>query len=162
MKKLAAFLLAATLCCTATVPAFAANITTNGESKNTVLTYSVATDYIVTIPESTTLGGQIVISSSKANTEPDKAVKVRISNLTDQGAAQLSRTADTDYKITATAKQKNQTINNNTVVAQFADVTVKTDAEAITFENPVAVSGGEIKAGSYTGSLTFTVSYEAE
>ena len=159
MKKLAVFLLTAALCCAAAVPAFAAEVTGNG-SQDTSLTYSVKSDYIVVIPESTTLDGEIVISSSKANTEPGMAVKVRISNLNADGAAELSRTDDTDYKITAAAKQNNGGITNDTVVAQFADVTAATAADAISFENPVSPDGGEIKAGSYTGSLTFTVSYE--
>ena len=159
MKKLASFLLTAALCCTAATPAFAADVTTEG-SQNTALTYSVKTDYIVTIPEQVSLDEEIVISSSKANTEPGKAVKVRISDLTAAGAAELIRTNDESYQITATAKQNSTGITNNTVVAQFADVTAETKADPITFDDPVAVNGGEIKAGSYTGSLTFSVSYE--
>ena len=156
MKKLASFLLAAALCCTAAVPAFAADVTT----QDTTLTYSVNTDYIVTIPEQVALDEEIIISSSKANTEPNMAVKVRISDLTADGAAELTRTDNTDYKITAAAKQNNAGITNNTIVAQFADVTAETKADAISFEDPASPDGGEIKAGSYTGSLTFTVSYE--
>ncbi len=156
MKKMGSFLLAAALCCTAAVPAFAADVTT----QDTTLTYSVNTDYIVTIPEQVALDEEIVISSSKANTEPNMAVKVRISDLTAGGAAELARTDNTDYKITAAAKQNSAGITNNTVVAQFADVTAETKADAISFEDPVSPDGGEIKAGSYTGSLTFTVSYE--
>lgn len=159
MKKFASFLLAAALCCTAAVPAFAADVTTEGD-QDTALTYSVKTDYIVTIPEQVSLDEEIVISSSKANTEPGMAVKVRISDLTAEGAAELIRTNDESYQITAAAKQNNTGITNNTVVAQFADVTAEKSADPITFDDPVAVNGGEIKAGSYTGSLTFTVSYE--
>lgn len=159
MKKVITGVLTAALCAGMTVPAFAADVTTEG-SQNTALTYSVETDYIVTIPEQVSLDKEIVISSSKANTEPGMAVKVCISDLTAAGAAELTRTNDESYKITAAAKQKNNGITNNTVVAQFADVTTEKKADAITFDDPVAVNGGEIKAGSYTGSLTFSVSYE--
>lgn len=161
MRKFASFLLAAVLCCTAAVPAFAADITTEGE-KDTTLTYSVKTDYMVTIPEQVSLDEEIVIFSSKANTEPGMEVKVRISDLTADGAAELTRTNDESYQITAAAKQNNTGITNNTVVARFADVTAerKATADPITFDDPVAVNGGEIKAGSYKGSLTFSVSYE--
>ena len=102
-----------------------------------------------------------MISSFKANTEPNMVVKVRISNLTKDGKAELARTGDPTYKITAAAKQNKVAIANDTIVAQFADVTAKTDADTITFDIPVAADGGEIKAGKYTGSLTFTISYEA-
>lgn len=159
MKKLASFLLAAALCCTAAVPVFAADVTTEG-SQNTALTYSVKTDYIVTIPEQVSLDEEIVISSSKANTEPGMAVKVRIYDLDATNVVLLTRSNDTSYQITAAAKQNNQGITNNTVVAQFADVTAEKKAAPITFDDPVAVNGGEIKAGSYTGSLIFSVSYE--
>ena len=125
-----------------------------------VITFEQPADYVVTIPETVALDEEIVISSSKANTEPNMAVKVRISDLTADGKAELARTDDEGYKITAAAKQKNAGITNDTVVAQFADVTAETKAEAITFDTPVAADGGEIKAGNYTGSLTFTVSYE--
>ena len=159
MKKMASFLFAVALCYTAAVPAFAADVTTDG-SKDTSLTYSVSADYIVTIPEQVTLDEEIVISSSKANTEPNMAVKVRISNLTENGEAELARTNDAEYKITVAVKQNDAGITNNTVVAQFEDVTTEIKAAAISFDSPVAVNGGDIKAGAYTGSLIFTVSYE--
>lgn len=163
MKKLAAFLMAAALCCTASIPAFAADtqVSANGGTGDTTLTFSVDTDYVVVIPETVALDEELVISSSLANTEPNMAVKVRISNLTADGKAELARTNDTDYKITAQAKQNSTGITNDTVVATFADVTTATNAPAITFDDPAAASG-DIKAGNYTGTLTFTVSYEAE
>lgn len=160
MKKIITGVLTAALCAGMTVPAFAADVTTEG-SQNTALTYSVAADYVVTIPETVALNEDLVIFSNKANTEPGKAVKVQITGLTDAGAAELARTDDQEYKITAQAKQNGKAITNDTVVAKFADVTAKEEAPAITFDAPAAASG-EIKAGHYTGSLTFTVSYEAE
>lgn len=163
MKKTVALLLSAALLGTYTLPAYAADasVDTEGGSGNTTVTYSVNEEYVVTIPETVSLDGQLVISSNKANTEPGMAVKVRISNLTEDGKAELARTGDTDYKITAQAKQNDAAISNASVVATFADVTENTLAAPITFEEPAAESG-EIKAGAYTGTLTFTINYEAE
>ena len=52
-----------------------------------VITFEQPADYVVTIPETVALDEEIVISSSKANTEPNMAVKVRISDLTADGKA---------------------------------------------------------------------------
>ena len=162
MKKTVAIVLAAALCCTASIPAFASEVSTDGGQASTRLTYAVGESYVVTIPETVALGQDLVISSDKANTEPGQSVKVRITGLTEDGAAELVRTDDEEYRIAAQARQNGAVISNSTVVASFANITDKTDADHITFDAPEAVSGGEIKAGSYTGTLTFTVSYEAE
>lgn len=161
MKKFTAFLLTTALCCAAAVPAFAAEVKPGGEqSGQTDLIYSVKTDYIVTIPETVALDEELVVSSSKANTEPNKAVKVRISGLNANGKAELVRKDDTAYKITADVKQGETALGNNAVVATFADVTAETAAAAIIVSNAASPDTDPIKAGSYSGTLTFTVSYE--
>lgn len=160
MKKFASFLLAAALCCTATVPAFAADVTTDGGSNSTTITYSVDTDYIVVIPETVALDSDLTIKSTKANTEPGKAVKVRISGLNTNGKAELARANDTEYKITADVKRGEKALKNSDVVATFADVTAETAATAITVSNAASPDTNPIKAGSYSGTLTFTISYE--
>ena len=79
-KKAVSVLLTAALCCAAATPVFAADtqITQDSDPKTaeTELTYSVETDYVVVIPRSVDLDRSIEISSTKANTEPGKAVKV--------------------------------------------------------------------------------------
>ena len=164
MKKSASFLLAAALCCIATVPALAADsqITPDSDPKSasTELTYSVAADYIVVIPETVALDSDLTIKSTKANTEPGKAVKVSISGLNADGKAELTRANDTEYKITADVKQGEKALKNSDVVATFADVTAETAATAITVSNAASPDTNPIKAGSYSGTLTFTVSYE--
>lgn len=158
MKKSVAFILTAALCCSLAVPVFAGQVTEPG-NKTMDLTYSVDVDYMVSIPETANLNQTLTISSGKANTEPNKAVKVQISGLTDDGKAILYRKDNRGYAITAAAKQNEKYLKNNDVIATFADVTTDTQADPIEFDSPVAASGGEIKAGSYTGQLTFIVSY---
>lgn len=158
MKRMAAILLAAALCAAAALPAFAVEISEDVDY-DTTLRYMVDADYLVVVPESIALDQELVISSTRANTEPGMAVKGRISNLTADGKAELSRINDTDYKITAQAKQNDAAIADGAVVATFADVTAKTDADAISFEAPEAAEG-TVKAGDYEGGVIFVISYE--
>ena len=162
-KKLTAFVVAAALYYTVFVPAFANEITAPGDC-DTTLTYSVETDYVVVIPESVKLDESIVITSSKANTEPGRAVKVRITDgLTDDGRAILDRDNDaSNYAITTRVKLNggDNIVTSDTVIASFVDVTAQTVGGTLTFADPVSPDENPIKAGSYTGFLTFTVSYE--
>lgn len=144
------------------VLAFAKEITQPGD-QNTTLTYSVGTDYVVVIPESVKLNESIAVTSSKANTEPGKAVKVRITKGLTGGSATLDRdNDDSNYAITAQLKLNDSeaAVTGDTVIASFADVTAETTGGTLTFADPVSPDANPIKAGSYTGSLTFTVSYE--
>lgn len=164
-KKLITLVLAAILCCAASAPAYAQEITEDGGYGDVTLTYSVDTDYVVVIPESVTLDESIVITSNRANTEPGMAVKVRITEgLDEKGSVTLDRDNDnSDYAITARLKLNDNVdnvITSETVVASFADVTAQTTGGTMTFADPVSPDANPIKAGSYTGSLTFTVSYE--
>lgn len=169
-KKLITFVLAATLFCAVSVPAFGKEIDKPGD-QDTELTYSVDTDYVVVIPESVTLNESIVITSGRANTEPGMAVKVRITEGLTKGSVTLDRDNDNSgYAITARLKlddiDDDDIINSDTVVASFSDIMTSSDETTqitggtLSFSDPVSPDKKPIKAGSYTGSLTFTVSYE--
>ena len=169
-KKAVSVLLTAALCCAAATPVFAADtqITQDSDPKTaeTELTYSVETDYVVVIPRSVDLDRSIEISSTKANTEPGKAVKVRISNGLTDGNVTLNRKDDASgYSITAKAKlnDSDAAVTADTVIASFADVqetTQGTVGGTLTFGDPVSPDSNPIKAGSYSGTLTFTINYE--
>ena len=168
-KKLITFVLAATLFCAVSVPAFGKEIDKPGD-QDTELTYSVDTDYVVVIPESVTLNESIVITSGRANTEPGMAVKVRITEGLTKGSVTLDRDNDnSDYAITARLKLNDNgddIINSDTVVASFSDIMPSSDETTqitggtLSFSDPASPDKKPIKAGSDTGSLTFTVSYE--
>ena len=161
-KKFMTFALTASLCIAASVPAFAQEIAEPG-NQNTTLFYSVEPDYVVVIPESVKLDESIAITSGKANTEPGKAVKVRITGGLTAGSATPDRdNDDSDYAITAELKLNDGDgpVTGDTVIASFADVTVQTTGGTLTFADPAAPDENPVKAGSYTGSLTFTISYE--
>lgn len=168
MKKIAVTLAAGILCCMSTLPVMADSATiTEPGTQDTELTYSVGEDYMVTIPESVSLNQTVSITSKHANTEPGKAVKVRISNGLNQGMVSLTRVYDTAYKINASVSLggTTQTVDSNTVVASFSEVFVEEDGDPVvggtlTFGTPQSADGSEIKAGTYTGSMTFSISYE--
>lgn len=157
MKKFISILIAVVLVSSFSTVALAAD-------QSTTLTYSVDADYIVTIPESVKLDETIEITSAKANTEPGMAVKVRISEGLTDGKVTLSRQNDTDYKITSLVKLNNTdaVLDSTSVIASFADVTETTTGGTLAFAAPVSPDGGEVKAGDYTGTITFAISYEAE
>lgn len=168
MKKIAVTLAAGILCCMSTLPVMADSATiTELETQDTKLTYSVDEDYMVTIPESVSLDQTVSITSKHANTEPGKAVKVRISSGLEDGKVSLTRDNDTDnYMIKASVSSEDTTtVDSDTVVASFSEVFVE-EGEApfvggtLTFGAPQSADGSEIKAGTYTGSMTFSISYE--
>lgn len=169
MKKIAVTLAAGILCCMSTLPVMADNaIITKPGTQDTKLTYSVDEDYMVMIPESVSLNQTVSITSKHANTEPGKAVKVRISSGLEDGKVSLTRDYDTDnYMIKASVSSggTTQTVDSNTVVASFSEVFVEEGKDPVvggtlTFGEPQSADGSEIKAGTYTGSMTFSISYE--
>lgn len=166
MKKSLTAILSAVLCLSASSNVFAAGTqindsTADPKTANTTVNYTVAEVYTVVIPESITLGEEITIKCTTANTAPGKAVKVAISGL-DSDKVLLSRKNDANYKIKAEVIQNNNAVSNNDVVASFQDVTAGTgkSADPITFENLKSPDANPIKAGSYSGTVTFTVSYQ--
>ncbi|MGN0470351.1 MAG: hypothetical protein ACI4GV_05495 [Acutalibacteraceae bacterium] len=53
-------------------------------------------------------------------------------------------------------------MTTDTVIASFADVTQETVGGTLVFGTPVSSDNSPIKAGSYSGLLTFTASYESQ
>lgn len=162
MKKVISAIIAGVMCLSTATTALAADTVLTPDTTQpaeTTVNYSVAADYEVVIPESVEIGGELIISSAKANTEPNMAVKVAVNGLVNN-KAELARVGDTATKIYADIKQNGSDIAENAVIAEFADVTAETKADAIIVSNPQTADGSEIKAGRYMGTLTFTVSYE--
>lgn len=158
MKRMAAILLAAALCAAAALPAFAVEISEDVDY-DTTLRYMVDADYLVVVPESIALDQELVISSTRANTEPGMAVKVRISNLTADGKAELSRINDTDYKITAQAKQNDAAIADGVFTSVVYNEQIVTGTQTPLTVDIAKEEWEEAKSGEYEARLTFTISY---
>lgn len=135
------------------------------QSVDTQLSYKVSSDYEVIIPESLELSKDhnetLQFTSTKMNTEVDYSVIIRITGLTDN-KAKLTRLGDTDYSIVLPVMMGSKEIVENTTVARFegTDTNPVQGTGTVSFGAPVASDGKElIKAGDYTGTVIFTVSY---
>lgn len=154
MKKLSFFLLAAVLCCTAAVPASAADIITGG-SKDTTLTYSVEADYIVTIPEQAEIKFDVEsnpigdIEYQSGNLEPDAFVAVELS----EKSALANQTDDRytiPYQICSDGK-----VFEKAVYTEDTAAGTKTPLTA----DITKAAWEDARVGKYEATLTFTISY---
>ena len=156
-KKTLATLLTLTMLATAAVPVFAAegDVTTDGGTKETAVTYNVASSFTVVIPESVTLtngtgAGEIKVTD--AVIESDKNLTVTITNAVGYDSTngfQLKNGSGDTVKYTI----KNGETNVVKDVA-FLTVPAGTAAGSATLTYAAAKA---TKAGTYTDKLTFTV-----
>ena len=129
-KKLITFVLAATLFCAVSVPAFGKEIDKPRRSRHRA---DLFRGYRLCGGDSGKryADESIVITSGRANTEPGMAVKVRITEGLTKGSVTLDRDNDnSDYAITARLKLNDNgddIINSDTVVASFSDIMPSSD-----------------------------------
>ena len=158
MKKILALALA--LCLLSGVAAFA-DVTVNGGSSNTVVTYTISNDesFLVTIPASLNLSmeygqpaGDLSVTLSAPNFNvADRKISVALTT----AAFELSNDAN---KIPYTIKDGDTVINVGDVVLNWTSGGGTTTAEK-TLKIKGTVSNG-LAAGTYQDTLTFTVSVE--
>lgn len=150
MKKYLALILAIMMMATVSMSAVAVTINekSNDQSGSTSITYEVAPSYTVTIPTEVTLGKEIEVSAEKVVVEKGKAVKVKIDSY-----------SNFELK-TAEGATINYTVKNGNTEVNAGDtiLTVATDSGSVTlgFVAPATVT----YAGTYTGTITFTISVE--
>lgn len=160
MKKLAAFVLALAMAAVCAASALAADNTqikqdTTSKSGSTTVTFNIAPTYTVEIPADTAIGFN---TTSKALT-PNLGLST----------AQLNR----GFKVTVTAtvnplqndKDRSKTIpfalyadNSPFSKAEFTDTTKKVQLSVHIDQS----DWDKAPAGSYTGSVTFTIAYGKE
>lgn len=128
-------------------------------SQTATVTYREPNAYTISIPQSVTLtdqGGSSSVGVSQVNLEPDKKIDFKITAGADEnGVIELSRENDTNTKAVTTVSATNggTGIAKDSVFATFtADGT-----KELFFTAPKAKDGGQIKAGKYEGTITFTV-----
>lgn len=162
MKKLLSATLAAALCLSASSAVFAADTqinesTADPKNANTTITASKPATYTVVIPESATAEydvedntiGDIVYASG--NLEPNAKVTVELT-----GASDFTNDKDSNSKIP-------YSIESNGTVFTAADFPENTaDGTKVPLSVKITKSDwAEAKAGQYTATLTFTVTYTA-
>ena len=149
-KKIAAVIMTAALTAGMALPAGAETMS---------VTYRQPNEYTVTIPSSVALakgGGSTKIEVKDVNIEPNTKIDFKISaGVGEKGAVELSRTDDADTKaVTTVSKTKGgEGIQAGAVFASFT----ANGSQELFFTEAVAKDGSELKAGTYKGTLTFTV-----
>ncbi len=155
MKKIIAFVLTAGMLLTMSVTAFAAEINQDSDPKttDTVITAEIAPSYTVTIPadievafnETETAFGTIEIDA--AQIDPDKCIRVTLAadgNLENA----IDNTKVIPYEITADSAAFTSAVYLAT--GDATDLTI----------NILQDDWDQAYAGSYSDTVTFTVSYE--
>lgn len=123
------------------------------------VTYRQPNAYTVTIPTNIDLSAGAdsnEISVTNVNLEPNKEIKIKISQGVDNnGVIELSRAEDTDTKAVTTISKT----AGGTGIAQNTDFATFTanGTQTLYYSAIKAKDGDTIKAGSYSGTLTFTV-----
>lgn len=125
------------------------------------VTYRQPNTYTVTIPSKVNLSRTAVTTNqiwvNDVNLEPNTEIKIKISEGVDEnGVIELSRAEDTDTKAVTTIS----TQYNGAGIAQGTDfATFTTNGYQSLFYSLIAAKdGGTIKAGDYSGTITFEVS----
>lgn len=128
-------------------------------AEEVTVTYREPNAYTLSIPASVTLtdqGGSAQVGVKDVNIEPNTKIDFKISaGVDDNGVIELTRENDTNTKAVTTVSVTSggTGIAQNTIFASFtADGT-----QDLFFTAPAAQNGGQIKAGSYAGTITFTV-----
>lgn len=167
MKKLVTLLLTAALAITAATTAFADDITPgadgkpNPSSKQIDVTYTVTPSYTVTIPatialDSQTKQGTASVTATNVTIPHDKALTVAISSNTDFKVKIGDGTDAPTLKYQVTKRVNNSTTEtsvdktNNTVL----EVKSGSGSTELTFK----LIDNVVYSGTYTGTVTFTVS----
>ena len=156
-------------CGSMAAPAMAADITT-ADTRNTTVNYSQESSYMVTIPGSVTLSGtgtaDLTVSASTMNIAPDKRLEVKLTGgISSAGKVTLSEAADGNVQVTSLVQLGNAAVTADTVVAEFKNLsTTPTAGGTLTLGAPQPTASGqtEVQAGTYTGTLTFSIGTAAD
>ena len=165
MKKLLTLLLTAALATATATTAFAADTTisagTDGKPSPTAapqmnVTYTVQPTYTVTIPASVTMLSTAIVRAGDVTLPKGQAVKVKLTDakgfkVKSQEGAELS------YAVFQETVNGSELVKlNDTVLSVASDAKDKKGEALLTF----AFANKATYSGTYTGTLTFTVSVE--
>ena len=164
MKKTLSLALAAVMALSLAVPAFAADITTDGGSGTTVVTYGMSQGFTVTIPASIDLDADAKatadVTAENVLIPFGKTLNVRVSGDDYTDKWELIDAASAANKLTytiGTTDGASDIVNNSVVLdVDSGEASASTVTETLYFE----VTDEITKAGSYADTLTFTVSVD--
>lgn len=154
MKKLFAMLLVVAMLATMSVTASAAEITAPGEKETTVTyTYAPVNEYVVTIPDTITIGTDATVSASVTEMEDSKELVVTVAS---ENSWKLVDTTNTENRLwyNMSIGEGTTILRNDDTVLTVEDVT--TSPETVTLSTKLESTA--TVAGTYQDTLTFTVS----
>lgn len=151
-RKLFAGAMAAMLMGAMVLPVSAAT-----QSQDVTVSYREANNYTLTIPTAINLNDSQTteVSVSDVNLEPNASIQISItSGVGNNGVVSLQRANDTTTTAVTTLSVDNTPVSPNTAFATFTTIGSKT----LSFSDLTDSQGGDVKAGDYSGTLTFYVS----
>ncbi|WP_338999451.1 hypothetical protein VNN37_06345 [Lactococcus garvieae] len=127
---------------------------------STEVEYEVGSDYVISIPSKVILdaGGTVplIINSVSHNLSPTKTVSVSLSDgLSDAGEIKLKRFVDPTTTINGFVTLNGSAVPINNTLRTY-DYTAGQTEELARLELGLLAGNGEVKAGTYSTTLTFT------
>lgn len=164
-KKLLSSALCLSMLFSTAVPAFAANITTNGDTGNTIVSYGMDEGFTVIIPSDFSIydgSATAEVSAENVMIGDNKFLVVRISGDDWDGSWKLIDNAENTNKleyIIGTTEGANDIVNNSPVlIVEAGEAYNDTVTENLHF----TMVDTTTKAGTYTDTLTFTVNIDSD
>lgn len=163
LRRLTSFALALILTLAIATPGLAANITQNGGTANTTFTYTVASNFTVTIPETVTVAsgatyGTVALTVAGGSLiNAGQNMALTITAATNHAGNQFRLKCGTgtnvylNYGIKVTGTQS--TVSLNTPFVTYTAAQVNTGQTCSLTLTPATAT----QAGTYTDRLTFTV-----
>lgn len=166
MKKTLSLVLVLALALSLAVPAFATDITSNGGTGETVVTYGTSQGFVVTIPADFAIDTETKKATAAVEAENvllpyGKTLNVKISGDDYTDKWELIDAAEASNKLTYTIGKTDgasDVVNDSVVLSVDAGVAYDSSvSQTLHF----AVVDDIAKAGTYADTLTFTVSVDA-
>lgn len=161
MKKLFTFIpalvMALSLCVTAFAAAADTSITPGSENQtgSTSVTYTVQPAYTVTIPATVTLGNSVTVSAEGVKVNMGSYVAVKLTGTSETDNSFKVKTAE-GAELVYTVKKDNADVAIGDTVLAVNPYDADKGTATLSFAAPASVT----YAGTYTGTITFTVSVD--
>lgn len=163
MKKVIALVLSLVLVLSMSVTAFADNLTEYSASGSATVSLKIYSSCYVTIPETIDVntGNSWNIEIVSINVLDNEAIKVSVTNLPNTGEIELSNPNTTKtINFALNDGDGNRLDTNNTTLALFTPEDLTVEVATKSFSGEVTTNLQDMKAGTYSGTMQYSVSIE--